>query len=86
MVDNSDLGERLAGVSIRRVRAVSIGLRRIDESIEEAVAIHKLAIGAVHVSMELFDRAPVADGLKTSTSCIPRTAAKNDRKKASTVR
>lgn len=86
MVESSDLGERLAGVSIRRVRAVSIGLSRIDESVEDAVAIRTLASGAVEVSMVMLGRAPAGDGVKTSPSGIPRIAANNDLRNASNVR
>ena len=86
MVESNDLGERLAGVSIRRVRAVSIGLSRIDESVEETVAINTLASGAVDVRIEVLGRAPVGDGLKMSPSGIPRIAAINDLKNVSIVR
>lgn len=86
MVANNDLGERLAGVSIRRVRAVSIGLSRIDESVVEAVASSKLASGAMEVSVAEPGRAPAADGVMISASSIPTIAAKNDLKNVSNVR
>ena len=86
MVARSDLGERLAGVSIRRVRALSTGLSRVDESVEDAVAINTLARGAVDVSIAVLGKAPAGDGVKTSPSDIPRIAAKNDLKNDSNVR
>lgn len=86
MVDSKDLGERLAGVSIRRVRAVSMGLSRIDDTVEDAVAIKRFASGAVDVSMELLETTQAGDGIDTSPSCIPRNAAKNDLKNVSIVR
>lgn len=86
MVDSSDLGGRLVGVRIRRVRAVSRGLRRSEESVEDAVAINRLASGAVDVSIEVLGGAPAGDVLEMSPSCIPSNAAKNDPKKVSIVR
>jgi hypothetical protein len=86
MVDSSDLGGRLAGVSIRRVLAVSIGLSRSDESVDDAVAINRLARGAVEVSKDVLGRAPVGDGLKMSPSEIPRIAANTDLRNVSNVR
>ena len=86
MVDSKDLGERLAGVSIRRVRAVSTGLSRIDDNAEDAVAIKRLASGAVDVRIELLGRTQAGDGIDISPSCIPKMAAKNDLKNVSIVR
>jgi len=86
MVESSDLGARLAGVSICRVRAVSMGLRRIEESVDEAVAMKMLASGAVAVSIAVLGRAPAGVGAERSPSGIPRTAARKDLKKASNVR
>lgn len=86
MVDSNDLGERLAGVSISRVRAVSMGLSRIDDNVEDAVAIKRLASGAVDVSRELPGRTQAEDGIGISPSCIPKIAAKNDFKNVSIVR
>lgn len=85
-MESSDLGERLAGVSIRRVRAVSIGLSRIEESVEDAVAIKTLASGAVDVSIAVLGIAPAEDGVKISASDILSIAASNDLKNASNVR
>lgn len=86
MVASSDLGGRLAGVSIRRVLAASIGLSRIDEIVEDTVAINRLIRGAVDVSIEVLGRAPTGDGLRISPSDIPRIAANNDLRNVSRVR
>lgn len=86
IVESSDLGERLAGVSIRRVRAASIGLSRIEESVEDVVAIITLASGAVDVSIAVLGIAPAEDRVEISGSGTPRIAASKDLKKASNVR
>jgi hypothetical protein len=86
MVVSKDLGGRFAGVRMRRVRAVSIGLSRSDEIVEEAVAINTLATGAVEVSIDVLGTAPAGDGLMMSDSEIPRIPAKNDLKNVSKVR
>ena len=86
MVANNDLGERLAGVSVKRVRAVSTGLSRIDESVVDAVASSKLASGAVDVSIAVPGKALAGDETTTSASSIPIIAAKNDLKNVSNVR
>jgi hypothetical protein len=86
MVEINDLGGRLAGVRIKRVRAVSTGLSKIDESVDDAVIIKRLARGAVEVSMVVPGRAPVRDELKISPSGMPSIAAKSDLKKDSNVR
>jgi hypothetical protein len=65
---------------------VSIGLSRIAESVEDAVAISRLASGAVDVSTDVLGKAPTNDGPKISASGAPRIVAKNDRKKVSSVR
>ncbi len=85
-MESSDLGERLAGVSIKRVRAVSIGLSRIEDSVEDAVAITTLASGAVDVSIAVLGTAPAEDGIEISPSGILRMAASKDLKNASNVR
>jgi hypothetical protein len=86
MVESSDRGERLAEVSIKRVLAVSIGLRRSEESVEEAVAINMLASGAVEVRIAVLGRAPAGDGVEMSPSGIPRIAARTDLRNVSNVR
>ncbi len=86
MVASSDLGDRFAGVRIKRVRAASIGLRSSEERVDDAVAIKTLAKGAVDVRMDVLAKATAGDGLEISASDIPRTAANNDWKKESNVR
>ena len=86
MVASNDLGDRLAGVSIKRVRAVSIGLRRTEERVVDAVAIKTLAKGAVEVRIKVPCKDAAGDGLVISPSGIPRIAANNDLKKFSNVR
>lgn len=86
MVAASERGGRLAGVRISRVLAASIGLRRIEERVEDVVAINRLASGAVEVRMDVLGRATAEDEVRISASEIPMTAARNDRRNVSSVR
>ena len=80
------LGSSEEGVRIRRVRAASTGESSRAAMDAAAVEMSTVATGEVDAKIEVSGMADVLNGISTSGSAIPKSAARKPRTKVSMVR